>query len=83
MSLTVKLVAVAVLWAGSIYVTYDLTRTKWHSLGRTTGEISGQAMVLKSLCEASSPGEPTTEVIWSYSIKAEQVELTPDGLFCR
>ena len=83
MSLTTKLVAVAIFWAGSIYATYELTRNKWHDLGRANGEVAGQAMVLQSLCKIAQPGEATTDVLWSYDIKATRVELTRDSLFCR
>lgn len=79
--------AIAAAWLLSLYAVYDITRTKWHGLGVSSGEIGGRCVLVGELCALAENRAAPHPIIWSHSVKASIVELSGEpgqlSLYCR
>ncbi len=75
---------VATLLSGLVtgYLVYEQTRTKWHELGRKTGQIQGKAEVMTALCKFAEQGKPPVKAGYVIAVKANQLSVikSDDGL---
>ena len=70
---------IGALWVTSIGVVYWQTRTKWVDLGRSSGEISGLADAMNTLCKFATPGPAQLQADASIVVKANIATLHRHG----